>query len=370
MDGCMVCRIGAIGLGHWFLQLCAEIHNDSSVAIAKAAAADDYSMHQAVLGDFGVGKESYYKMGPGGEIPLELMQEVDLVYISTPNEYHAEQVMQALSAGKFVVVEKTLGVTKDEFMRVSDFIRKNGFEDKVFLHLHYVGRNIVSALPGLAGKFTNEHGRIQSFKAVFWEEDNDIDREMAGWLLKQKNGGIFMDAMHPYEILFYGLGADEVHIEDLQLHIVNEAYSTVYPSGVDVVARVRGANFAEDSAQGAIRIGKGFSKGYGERKMEFNFADSSTLYISFISYEYEKNRVQMPYWELISKANGREEVLDFGKPGSEDDSEGRTLVSSIVKLYNGGGPDLKLDEAIRIFGPQWEYQRMSVGMKPAAFKYR
>jgi predicted dehydrogenase len=308
-------------------------------------------------------------MDSGGSIPEALLDAVDMVYISSPNRYHASQIMQALSAGKLVVVEKTLGTTEPEFTKVIDFINDHGFKDNVYLHLHYISKSIVSELSGLIAGFSRKHGAISSFRAVFWEEANEIDKKRADWLFDQDNGGVFMDMTQPYEILFHGAAAGEVHLKEVQPYIVNPEYSRDYPTGVDATAVVSGVNF-EPGAQGAIRIGKGFSKGYGEKKMEFTFKDGTIFYLSFVSYESERNKVQMPYWELISKAGGKEEVLDFGKPDGSSDSGERTLISSMVKLYEGKGADLNMDEALKIFSTQWEYQKLVKGIKPEELKYR
>jgi predicted dehydrogenase len=364
----MVCKVGAVGLGHWFLRLCSEMQKDKRITITRTASIEDYRVHEPVLSSLGLAKESYCRMGLGEEIPKEFLDSVDIVYISSPNKYHANQTIQALSAGKTVVTEKTLGVTEAEFNNMIGFIRSRGYERKVYLHLHYMSKSIVRELPRLMNKFTNEHGKIVSFRAVFWNEDNEIDRRRADWLLKPENGGIFMDIIHPYEILFFGAAAKEVHIKKVQLNLINKDYSAVYPSGVDVEITVSGQHFKE-GAQGTIRVGMGFPRGYGEKKMEFILEDGSAFYISFVSYEAEQNRVQMPYWELISRSGGKEEVIDFGRPGNGEDSEATTLISSMVKLYEGKEPNLTLDEAAKIFGPQWEYQRLSKGMKPVELRY-
>ncbi|MFM7386653.1 MAG: Gfo/Idh/MocA family protein, partial [Bacteroidota bacterium] len=44
--------------------------------------------------------------------------ECDVVTICTPNGLHAEQAIQALKAGKHVVVEKPMGLTKESCERV------------------------------------------------------------------------------------------------------------------------------------------------------------------------------------------------------------------------------------------------------------
>ncbi len=52
--------------------------------------------------------------------------DVDLVYISTPNEYHAEQCLKAIAAGKSVLCEKPFALTAEDAKEVADAARRRG----------------------------------------------------------------------------------------------------------------------------------------------------------------------------------------------------------------------------------------------------
>lgn len=53
-------------------------------------------------------------------------QEIDAIYIGTPNHTHAELAIRCLSAGKHVLCEKPLGANPSEVERMIEASRKNG----------------------------------------------------------------------------------------------------------------------------------------------------------------------------------------------------------------------------------------------------
>src|SRR5439155_15442932 len=52
--------------------------------------------------------------------------EVEAVWISTPNQLHAQNAITAAEHGKHMVIRKPLGLTMDECQRVVDAADKNG----------------------------------------------------------------------------------------------------------------------------------------------------------------------------------------------------------------------------------------------------
>ena len=360
----MPCKIGAIGLGHWFFRLHDEIKRNGKIELAKAAATSDYETKKILLDELGITKEQYYVIKPGEPIPEEFMKDLDVVYISTPNEFHAAATKQALEAGKCVITEKTYGIIKQEFMDVVDYIKANKKENSSYLHLHYLHKPMVMQLPEIMSKISKEHGKVEKFAAVFWEEANDIDRKRAAWLLNEKNGGIFMDWVHPFEVLFKGAEAKSVSLTEVQLNEFNSSYSTEYPTGVDAKAIIDG-NYFVDKCEATIRVGKGLPKGYGRKIVQMRFASGAILHLSFVSYENELDNFQTGYWELTEKdATSTSKALGFGRPES---GERDLFTKSIQKMCNGEGPDLSLDDAVRIFEPQWDYQELAKGKKLVKF---
>jgi len=54
--------------------------------------------------------------------------EVEVVWISTPNQFHCEHTITAASHGKHVVVEKPMALTLDEARRMTEAAEKNGVQ--------------------------------------------------------------------------------------------------------------------------------------------------------------------------------------------------------------------------------------------------
>ncbi|MDD6643819.1 MAG: Gfo/Idh/MocA family oxidoreductase [Firmicutes bacterium] len=57
---------------------------------------------------------------------LLAQEDIDAVYIASPNRFHAEQACLAMRAGKHVIVEKPAAVTGAEVRRMIDTARENG----------------------------------------------------------------------------------------------------------------------------------------------------------------------------------------------------------------------------------------------------
>ena len=53
-------------------------------------------------------------------------EDVDAVYIASPNRFHAEQACRAMRAGKDVIVEKPAAVTRAQVQQMRDTARENG----------------------------------------------------------------------------------------------------------------------------------------------------------------------------------------------------------------------------------------------------
>src|SRR5258708_8168249 len=52
--------------------------------------------------------------------------QVDAVWIATPNRFHAEHAIEAMRAGKHVVVEKPMAISLEEADRMVEASRANG----------------------------------------------------------------------------------------------------------------------------------------------------------------------------------------------------------------------------------------------------
>jgi len=67
----------------------------------------------------------------------ELLANVDVVSITTPNHLHAEQAVAAARAGTHMVLEKPTGLDEQELVRIRDAVRRAGIRTVVSFELRY-----------------------------------------------------------------------------------------------------------------------------------------------------------------------------------------------------------------------------------------
>jgi len=88
--------------------------------VKVTAAADPIAQHRASFAK-AVGGETFASCEE-----LSASPNVDVVYIATPHEYHAEHVFAAAQAGKHVIVEKRIAVTLEECDRMIEATDRAG----------------------------------------------------------------------------------------------------------------------------------------------------------------------------------------------------------------------------------------------------
>ncbi|MEM0201489.1 MAG: hypothetical protein QXD23_03735, partial [Candidatus Micrarchaeaceae archaeon] len=108
-------NLGAVGFGHWFERLYAGMVKTDQIKLAKVVGVSDIGKKAERLKMVGITQEKYYKMDPNGPLPNEFFKDLDIVHISDPNKYHAQQTIQSLKEGKLTITEKTWGRNKEEF---------------------------------------------------------------------------------------------------------------------------------------------------------------------------------------------------------------------------------------------------------------
>ncbi len=346
-------KLGAVGLGHWFERLYEGMKKGNRIKVVKAVGTSEVERKIELLNVFGIEKNNYYKINPDGSIPDEFFSDLDIVHISDPNKFHSEQAIQSLEKGKYVIVEKTIGVTKDEFDRTIKYVEENGYRDRMYLHLHYTHKLLTLELPSILFRFTKDYGRIKKIGSAFFEEENDSDMKRSRWLFNDENGGLFMDWIHPYEIVILGALAEKITIRGLKQYAVNQKYSNDFPTGVETFMEVNGEYFSDDAAW-ISRISKGVPKGKGIKKVWFIFENGFRLDLHYISSELEFNSDKRGEWKLFDDKN---RLLKHESPKGKTSSE--ILVEDIVEMCIGNAKVLTIDKIKKLFEPQWKYQELS-----------
>lgn len=348
--------LGAIGTGHWFNRLYLSAKSDNRISIRKAAGTSPFEDKRERLSAIGLQPSSYYQVTPGMEIPKDFFSGLDAVHISNPNEFHARQTLQSIGEGKVTVTEKTWGIDKEEFMRVSDEIKSSGAEKRTYLHLHYAHKLLTMELSSLLDRFAKENGRISSMKATFFERTKEDDIRRKRWLFSPKNGGLFMDWIHPFEIIYLGAGSSRMKLKSVDTYIVNQSYDTENPTGIDAEVEVSGNRFSPN-ATAKLSLAKGTEK--DTKSFVFTFESGASLKLDYMDSETEFSSGKRGRWSFRSPGN---EIK--GEPSGPSTSE--LLINDIVSMLEGRQAGISLKDLEEIFSPQWDYQEISKRIRPSA----
>ncbi len=346
--------LGAVGFGHWFSRLYRGISKSNEIKLSKVAGVSSFEGKADRLRTMGLDRRHYYRMVPEEGIPEEFFEGLDIVHISDPNQFHAEQTIESLSKGKITITEKTLGVNKQEFVKVMDYIRENGYEKKAYLHLHYMHKLLTMELPGQLMKYAKEHGKVRSVSTVFFEKAGDEDSRRKSWLFSKESGGLFMDWIHPFEILYLGCAADRVDLNGVELYAINKEYDSVNPTGIRAEISLEGRFFSGD-ATAEMKVAKGV--GYSRKTVRLLFESGATLNLNYADSESEFSSSERGTWALYDGGK----VVESGAPMGPDTSE--LLVNDMLDMCNGRRAGLEMGMLEKIFEPQWQYQKISAGIR-------
>ncbi len=347
--------LGAIGTGHWFERLYVGMKRSGAILVTKAAGAKGIEGKEDRLSSMGISSENYYKIPEGSKIPEDFFKGLDIVHISDPNEFHAPQTIQSLGKNKITVTEKTWGVNRAEFSDVCRHIRESGMEGRAYLHLHYIHKTLTTGLESILARYSEQEGRIGKVSATFFETVRDEDIRRKDWLLSADNGGIFMDWIHPFEILRFGARADTLKLGSAEQFIVNPNYSDTDPTGIHARLKVSGKYFS-NAATASLRLAKGASE--GRKSVRFVFESGNYLDLDYADSEVEFSSKDRGSWTFYRDGKPAESA----RPTGPDTSE--LLVSDIIAMCKGGRAGMGLEDASALFEPQWEYQRISRGRRP------
>lgn len=107
-------------------------------------------------------------------------KNIDAVTIATPNYLHAQMAVDALNAGKHVLVEKPIATSLEDAQRMIDASKANGKALVVSYHFQFV--------PEVQYFLNNRegYGKIKSFETFF---TCPIERPGAWYFKKDKSGG-------------------------------------------------------------------------------------------------------------------------------------------------------------------------------------
>ncbi|MBI4010298.1 MAG: hypothetical protein HY361_03885 [Candidatus Aenigmarchaeota archaeon] len=353
-------NLGAVGIGHWVMRLKRTMETDGRINISKAVGVTWYEDKKAILDNFGISKDNYFRIEPEKPLPEEFFNGLDVVQIASHNKFHAPQTIQSLEHGKVTITEKTFATNRDDFNGMIDFIRSNNFAKKVTVHLHYLGKILTLELPKILSFATKEYGKITHAVGTFFEEVNPEDLRR-NWLFKPDNGGILMDWIHPLEILSFICKANFEDCLGAETFIIDKDYDYVNPTGAYAKFKIDGGNFTKD-ASAYVRVGKGFPHGITHKTLRLVFEKDAFLDLNYISSEQEFNSDLRGNWQLIETGDSKKKIVKFGSPTGPISYH--FMINDMINMINGENPSLSLDDIKRIYEPLWKFQETIANKEP------
>ncbi|MGD0728975.1 MAG: Gfo/Idh/MocA family oxidoreductase [Candidatus Micrarchaeaceae archaeon] len=348
--------LGVIGLGHWFSWLTTGIGVEGGLDLKKAVGTKPFDEKKELLSKFGITENNYYISDQNGNFPGQFFEGINIVHISDPNKFHKSQAIESLNNGKYVIVEKTIAANEQEFNEIKNLVQKNNYNDRLYLHLHYLHKQPTIALRTMLPDFIKQNGKIKSIQATFFEDTNKEDPKRT-WLLALENGGIFMDWIHSFEVIYYTTKCNFGNIIELKSFVVNASYDSKNPTGIESKIVLKGANYAE-GAFAVIRSAKGVDKEHANKSIKFVFESDDYLLLCFPGHEVEFNTEERGRIQLISKHGETLMSQSFTGMNSSE-----IFIEEIIDFCKGKHKGLKMHEIEEIFKPQWEYQKLAKSSK-------
>lgn len=351
----MVYRIGIVGAGHWSKRLEMGIREGHPFEIHKTVDVLSYDEKQGLLEALDIQRDKHYRIQPGDPLPEEFFEGIDVVQIASPIEYHRKQTMESLEQGKLTITEKSYGADQQEFGDVLDYLTENELWSRSYLHLHYLKKLLTMRMPEIVERVSREAGPVRRVEATFIEEYSKED-ERRSWLFHPRNGGVFLDWIHPIEVLAWAVDAEFTGLLDADGYLVNPSYTEDHPTAARARYSVDG-EFFQDDAEATIRVGKGFRDGMTHKVMRYVF-DDSYLDFSYASSEQEFESEYRGEWAWKRWNDSSVEVLDSGRPTGPIPY--RFLIREIHDAVTGDGTPLSEDVVRRMYEPVWMYNESGV----------
>lgn len=349
----MTYLLAASGLGHWVRRLQATLEERGNrIKLYKAAGTRSYEERKEELQKYGIPKERYFSLNPDNPLPEEFFQDVDIVYIASPNVFHKTQTEQSILKGKVTVTEKTLAVNRREFESIISLIKSKA-EGKVTVGLHYLSKALTKELGKRLDSMVERYGKISSISATFFEETREEDARRE-WLFKPENGGIAMDWIHPLTIISHTMKARDMRLTEAKGYILQPLYDQVNPSGFFASYNVYGEYFS-DGCKAVIRVGKGLDLAYKVMRLEFERATVDLIYISSDEEFLTGSRGEI----RIARKGEEDQIIRPQGPLSYE-----PMLDDMLRMVKGEPPSLSIDDIIRIYEPEWQLLEAILGNEP------
>ncbi|MSQ95289.1 MAG: Gfo/Idh/MocA family oxidoreductase [Gemmataceae bacterium] len=181
-------------------------------------------------------------------------KDVDIIIITTPSGSHMEPAVAAANAGKHVVVEKPMEITKERCDRIIDACDKNKVQLCTIFPSRFGDANVAMKAAVAAGRF----GRLTLGETTckWWREQSYYDQ--GGWrgTWALDGGGALMNqAIHNVDLLLWMMG-DVIQIMGFTAMLAHERIEVEDTA----VAALRFKNGALGVIQATTSIWPGYPK--------------------------------------------------------------------------------------------------------------
>ena len=186
--------IGVVGLGRAFTLMLPTFMQDERVELVAAADPRPQARIRFTQEFGGASYENIEQLcgDPG----------VELVYIASPHQFHAEHVEIAAAAGKAMLVEKPMAITLDECTRIVNSVKQSGVT-LIVGHSHSFDGPVLHAARLLA---TGQYGRVRMLNAFNYTDFLYRLRRPEELDTAQGGGVVFSQAAHQVDVVRALLG--------------------------------------------------------------------------------------------------------------------------------------------------------------------
>ncbi|MFB6283814.1 MAG: hypothetical protein ABEK59_07770 [Halobacteria archaeon] len=345
----MVYRIGIVGAGHWSKRLNKGIKKGTPFSIDKTVDVQTYEEKKELLTALDISRDNHYTIEEAESISDEFYEDLDIVQIASPVEYHRNQTVEALEHDVFTITEKSYAANRDKFEEVLDYLSDRGKWGSSYLHLHYLKKLLTIQMPDVLSRMRERYGGIERAEATFIEQYSEEDRRRS-WLFSPSNGGVFLDWIHPIEVLASSCGAMFVDLVEGKPYLVSDRYTDEYMTAAYGDFKVEGEYF-EDDARARIRVGKGFEQS-NRKVLRLVFSESDPhAHVDFLYADSER--------EFRSDYRGEWRWIEDGEVVDQKYPEGPIpykLLIQDLELAAEGEYDTKPEELVRrMYEPVWMF---------------
>ena len=281
-------RMGIIGTGRIASRFIPETHLVSGITVTSV-----YNPNKASADKFA---ERWYLNSYGGEDAFDdFLNHVDCVYVAAPHQFHYDYAMKAMKAGKHVLCEKPMTLSKKETENLYNYAESHNLVIMEGIKTAFCpGFNKLISI-ACSGKI----GTVRNIEACFTKLENPNSRELSD----VEYGGSFTE-LASYTLLpivkLFGTNYEEVHFDSIRdekgIDLFTKAHFK-YPNGLATATCGLGVK-----SEGQLIISG--TKGY-------ILAESPWWKTSYFEVRYEDPTNIEKYSEVFLNYGLRYEVSDF-----------------------------------------------------------